>query len=105
MARLGYWICANGVAHTGACNCVTRPPAVDHTLAVTIADHQRPAVIDGAVVAAAPNVVEGEVVRVIEIEPYPQAFSALGGCTSFTGRYVTDSTEIAAIRRRVGGAR
>lgn len=23
---LGYWICANGVAHSGACNCVTRPP-------------------------------------------------------------------------------
>jgi hypothetical protein len=104
MARLGYWVCANGVAHTGACNCVTRPPAVGQTLAATISDHQRPAVIDGAVVAALPNVVDGEVVRVIEIEPYPQAFSALGGCTSFTGRYVTEPAEVDAIRRRVGGA-
>jgi hypothetical protein len=52
-----------------------------------------------------PGVVEGEVVRVIEIEPYPHAPTPLGGCTSFTGRYVTDPSEIAAIRRRVGGAR
>jgi hypothetical protein len=26
MRLLSYWICPNGVAHTGACNCVTRPP-------------------------------------------------------------------------------
>jgi hypothetical protein len=52
-----------------------------------------------------PTVVDGQVVRVIEIAPYPHAATALGGCTSFTGRYVTDPAEIAAIRRRVGGAR
>lgn len=62
---------------------------------------ERPAVIEGAVVEAAPNVVDGEVVRVIEIQPYPQASSPLGGCTAFTGRYVTDPVEIEAIRRRV----
>jgi hypothetical protein len=26
MGPLSYWICANGVTHSGACNCVTRPP-------------------------------------------------------------------------------
>jgi hypothetical protein len=48
-----------------------------------------------------PAVVDGQVVRVIEIAPYPHAATALGGCTSFTGRYVTDPAEIAAIRLRV----
>ena len=56
-----------------------------------------PVVVDG--------VVEGQVVRVIEIERYPQASTALGGCTAFTGRYVTDPAEIAAIARRVRGGR
>jgi hypothetical protein len=44
-------------------------------------------------------------VGVIEIEPYVPASTALGGCTAFTGRYVTDPAEIAAIARRVGGGR
>lgn len=25
MSLLSYWICANGVMHKGACNCVIRP--------------------------------------------------------------------------------
>lgn len=48
-----------------------------------------------------PLVVEGTVTRVIEIEPYPSSPTPLGGCTRFTGRYVTDPDEIAAIARRV----
>jgi hypothetical protein len=50
----------------------------------------------------APMVVDGEVVRVVEIHPYPNATAPLGGCTSFRGVYVTDPDEIAAIRRRIG---
>jgi hypothetical protein len=61
---------------------------------------------DLAVVSAALVVIDGEVLHSYEIEPYPQARTALGGCTSFAGRYVTDPDEVAAIRRRVeGGAR
>jgi hypothetical protein len=74
-----------------------RPLVRPEAIAAKHVARTRPAVVEG--------VVEGQVVRVIEIERYPQASTALGGCTSFTGRYVTDPAEIAAIRRRVGGAR
>lgn len=48
-----------------------------------------------------PAVVAGEVVRIITIEPYPNALTALGGCTSLAGTYVVDPDEIAAIHFRV----
>jgi hypothetical protein len=78
-----------------------RPKVIEGEL---VARTRPPAVVDGAVEAVA-GVVEGQVVRVIEIERYPQASTALGGCPSFIGRYVTDQAEIAAIARRVGGGR
>lgn len=53
-----------------------------------------PAVVPGFVV-------DGAVTRIIEIHPYPQAPTALGGCTNFSGRYITDPAEISAIRARV----
>lgn len=53
----------------------------------------------------APLVIEGDVTRVIEIDPYPSSPTLLGGCTGFTGRYVTDPDEIAAIAHRVRGAK
>jgi hypothetical protein len=70
---------------------------------------QRPAVAAGELAppvvavepAGAPAVVDGEVTRVIEIEPYPNASTAAGGCTSLTGTYVVDPDEIAAIHSRV----
>jgi hypothetical protein len=68
---------------------------------------QRPEVIPPADVrprpylpAERPTVVDGEVVRVIEIQPYENALTPAGGCTAFAGRIVTDPDEIEAIRRR-----
>lgn len=53
-----------------------------------------------------PAVVEGVVLWSIDIEPYPNAHTPLGGCTAFRGETVTDPAEIDAIARRVrGGAR
>jgi hypothetical protein len=62
-----------------------------------VADEPAPTAVE----AARPIVVDGDVLHVIEIEPYPNATAALGGCTSFQGVYVTDPDEIDAIRRRV----
>src|SRR5688572_24979651 len=39
-----------------------------------------------------PAVVDGEVPRVINLAPYPQASTRPGECFSFTGRYATDPT-------------
>jgi hypothetical protein len=34
---------------------------------------------------AGPLVVNGEVTRVVEVQPYPAALTPLGGCTNFRG--------------------
>jgi hypothetical protein len=67
------------------------------------AEPQRPPIADvtPSPLEQSPAVVDGAVLRVNKLAPYPQASTGLGGCLSFTGLYVTDPDEIAAIWRPV----